>query len=94
MCGCEPYRQYNDTSAPVQRFEVDGTAYLHGSLIFDNSNGESDLLVLDNNPTARPNTTVPFHLDLRRIWSLRPWEVSNQTSVPCHPNLIPRGCPS
>jgi len=58
--------------------EVDGTAYLHGSLIFDNSNGESDLLVLDNNPTARPNITVPLHLKLRRIWSLRPWEVSNQ----------------
>jgi len=44
--------KYNDTSAPAQRLEVDGTSLLHGSVIFNNRNGESELVVQDNNPTA------------------------------------------
>mmetsp|Transcript_14579 Transcript_14579/g.47860 ORF Transcript_14579/g.47860 Transcript_14579/m.47860 type:complete len:736 (-) Transcript_14579:245-2452(-) len=43
---------YNDTAPPAYRLEVDGTTMLHGSLLFDNSNGESVLEVLEDNEVA------------------------------------------
>jgi hypothetical protein len=44
---------YNDTSgAPAQKLEVDGSAMVRGDVVFDNSNGESSIVVLDANADA------------------------------------------
>ena len=44
--------RYNDKSYPSQRLEVDGSSLLHGSITFNNRNGESKMIVQENNPTA------------------------------------------
>jgi hypothetical protein len=36
---------YNDDNYPTSRLEVDGSALLHGSVTFNNRNGESSLIV-------------------------------------------------
>ena len=44
---------YNDTSgAPAQKLEVDGSTMVRGDVVFDNSNGESSIVVLDANAEA------------------------------------------
>ena len=44
--------RYNDKNYPSQRFEVDGNSLLHGSVTFNNRNGESSIITENDNPTA------------------------------------------
>ena len=44
--------RYNDKDYPSQRLEVDGSSLLHGSVTFNNRNGESRMIVQEDNPTA------------------------------------------
>ena len=43
---------YNTTVAPVAKLEVDGDALVRGHLTFDDSNGDSSLVVVPSNPAA------------------------------------------
>ena len=44
--------KYNSTSVPSARFEVDGSSLLRCSVTFDNSNGESAIVVQGANANA------------------------------------------